>query len=412
MTGRRHPGWSRLRELAEPLLDSDTIRLPHFIAELMPLSAEDERQALRSYAAGLRPDSGTEARERELALAAAICPVVAEPCVWLAHAARARNDHPAAQAWASTAQRRLHELGTTWDKRLSFDEWLALADAAAEPTGLDATAPAAAPISDPRQLFEEAFRRSDRPRLATAAPSESSTRVTRFHRYIDSLGDGDQAGLGRIYPELDSHPWYEANVFPLARYLEDNFSAIQKEILALDPALLHRESERISRSGEWDVAFFYERGRRRDDLCAACPVTARGIDAYPAMRTITGLIYVSRMRAGTHIAAHRGPTNLRLRCHLGIEVPSGDCAIRVADETRQWVEGRCLVFDDFFEHEAWNHTDHDRIVLIADLWHPDLSAAEVRLIEGLHRYTYAHARKLDGFWASNAAAARTAADKH
>ena len=127
------------------------------------------------------------------------------------------------------------------------------------------------------------------------------------------------------------------------------------------------------------------------------------------MRTITGLIYLSRMRAGTHIAAHRGPTNLRLRCHLGIDVPRGDCGIRVGDETRQWEAGRCLVFDDFFEHEAWNHTEHDRIVLIVDLWHPGLSATEVRLLEGLHGYTYAHARKLGGYWAANAAAAATSA---
>jgi aspartyl/asparaginyl beta-hydroxylase (cupin superfamily) len=122
------------------------------------------------------------------------------------------------------------------------------------------------------------------------------------------------------------------------------------------------------------------------------------------------LIYLSRMRGGTHIAAHRGPTNLRLRCHLGIEVPSGDCAIRVGDETRHWEEGSCLVFDDSFEHEAWNHTEQDRIVLIVDLWHPGLSGTEVRLLEGLHSYAYAHARKLGGYWAANAAAARTSAE--
>lgn len=127
------------------------------------------------------------------------------------------------------------------------------------------------------------------------------------------------------------------------------------------------------------------------------------------MRTISGLIYVSRMGPGTHIAAHRGPTNLRVRCHLGIEVPSGDCAIRVAGETRYWEEGRCLVFDDFFEHEAWNHTAHDRIVLIVDLWHPALSPSEVRLLEGLHSHTYAHARRLSRYWAANAAAMRASA---
>lgn len=40
-------------------------------------------------------------------------------------------------------------------------------------------------------------------------------------------------------------------------------------------------------------------------------------------------------------------------------------------------EGKCLVFDDSFEHEAWNDdSDHSRIVLIVDVWHPDLTPEE------------------------------------
>jgi aspartate beta-hydroxylase len=125
---------------------------------------------------------------------------------------------------------------------------------------------------------------------------------------------------------------------------------------------------------------------------------------------MAGLIYVSRLPAGAHISPHRGPTNLRVRCHLAITVPAGDCAIRVGNETRAWDEGKCLVFDDSFEHEAWNHSDGERIVLIVDLWHPGLSATEATLLEGLHRYTYAHARRLDRYWSGNAAAAREAGD--
>jgi aspartate beta-hydroxylase len=126
------------------------------------------------------------------------------------------------------------------------------------------------------------------------------------------------------------------------------------------------------------------------------------------MRTLTGLAYVSRMRAATHIQAHRGPTNLRVRCHLGIQVPDGDCAIRVGPQTRRWQDGRCLVFDDYFEHEAWNHTEQDRIVLIVDLWHPGLSATEVSLLEGLHAYASGQAVRLERYWAANRAAAGAA----
>jgi aspartate beta-hydroxylase len=238
-------------------------------------------------------------------------------------------------------------------------------------------------------------------------PTEAAGRK-RFHQYIDVVADAT-GGTGRGgYPDLELRPWHDASDFPLAGYLEAHFAEIRDEVLALEPARFHRESERIERTGDWDVAFFYERGRRREEVCEACPVTTRGIETMPAMRTAGGLIYVSRMRPGTHIRPHRGPTNLRLRCHLGITVPDGDCALRVGDDTRQWQEGQCLVFDDYLEHEAWNHTGQDRIVLIVDLWHPGLSATEVRLLEGLHGYAYAYARRLQRYWAANEAAVVTA----
>jgi aspartate beta-hydroxylase len=63
------------------------------------------------------------------------------------------------------------------------------------------------------------------------------------------------------------------------------------------------------------------------------------------------------------------------------------------------------VFDDYFEHEAWNHTDEDRLVLIVDLWHPGLSETEVMLLEGLQGYAHSHAERLARYWSANARAA-------
>ena len=78
---------------------------------------------------------------------------------------------------------------------------------------------------------------------------------------------------------------------------------------------------------------------------------------------------------GTHIKPHCGPVNAWLRCHLGVVVPPG-CGIRVGSGKRFWEEGRCLIFDDSFEHEAWNPTGDARTVLVLDFWHPELTAAE------------------------------------
>jgi aspartate beta-hydroxylase len=394
----------RLRDLADLLIDSATVSLPSFVGGLASLSEADEALARRSYRSAVAASDDPEQRASGLALAAAVCPVVAEPCIWQAHHARCRGHTGVARQWTRRARRRLVALGTAWDKRLSYDEWLDLTRALEQPSDRRPP-PAERALADPRALFEAVVER--RPARAAARPAEPAAGTARFQRYMEALADGDGAAVRGVYPDLESRPWYEPAEFPLVQYLESHFVEIRAEILALHGSRFHPESERIPRSGDWDVAFLYERGRRRDDVYEGCPVTTRGVEGHGTMRTAAGLIYVSRMRAGTHIAAHRGPTNLRLRCHLGIAVPRGDCAIRVSDETRRWTEGRCLVFDDYFEHEAWNHTSEDRIVLIVDLWHPGLSEAEIRLLEGLQWYAYSYARRLNRYWASNAAARRT-----
>jgi len=361
-----------LCQLAELLHDSDR---PVFTVQLARFEEEDEELVRRSYSGALLSEG--DERASALALAAAACPVVAEPCVGLAHLAARRGDDVSSRAWAAQARKRLWTLGTAWDKRRSFDEWLAAIDSLEAPEGDGAI-----------------------------TPPEPEAGRTRFRRYVEGFVDEGRRRPGLVYPDLRSRPWHEPRDFPIVAYLESHFSEIRAELLAITD--FHAESERIGRTGDWDVAFLYERGRRHDDVCAACPVTTRGIETHPTVRTMAGLIYVSRLRAHTHIDAHRGPTNVRVRCHLGIEVPAGDCAIRVGDDTRRWVEGRCLVFDDYFEHEAWNHTDQDRLVLIVDLWHPGLSDAEVMLLEGLQGYAGVHAERLSRYWSANATAAREA----
>jgi aspartate beta-hydroxylase len=68
-------------------------------------------------------------------------------------------------------------------------------------------------------------------------------------------------------------------------------------------------------------------------------------------------------------------TNTRLVTHLPLIVPS-DCALRVGGEVHAWQKGRCVTFDDTFEHEAWNRSEHTRVVLILDCWNPDLTEVE------------------------------------
>ncbi|HEY3674764.1 MAG TPA: aspartyl/asparaginyl beta-hydroxylase domain-containing protein [Candidatus Tumulicola sp.] len=225
----------------------------------------------------------------------------------------------------------------------------------------------------------------------------------RFSSYIAQLRqDADGSQMLR-YPGLTSQPWHDPAQFPLVSALESAAKQIAGEAAAIDAHTFHRETEPIPRTGSWDVFFLYDRGRRHEANCQACPVTAQIIEKHRTVRDLAGLAYFSRMAPRTRVASHHGPTNMRLRCHLGIDVPP-DCGLIVAGEARSWSVGKCLVFDDSFPHEVWNDSAFPRTILVVDLWHPDLSEDEVRLLRGLQRYAAGHGAQAARSWALNAQA--------
>lgn len=80
--------------------------------------------------------------------------------------------------------------------------------------------------------------------------------------------------------------------------------------------------------------------------------------------------------------------NLRLRIHLPLIVPPDTkpdafskhpktkCGLRVGDQIRTWKEGKAVVLDDSYEHEVWNETSDVRVLLLLDIWHPDVRREE------------------------------------
>jgi beta-hydroxylase len=111
-------------------------------------------------------------------------------------------------------------------------------------------------------------------------------------------------------------------------------------------------------------------GERVEAALAACPRTAAALAKVPHLTTAG----FSRMAPGSHIAPHEGWVSTVYRAHLGLVVP-GESALRVGDEIRRWREGEVLVFDDTVEHEAWNHAESDRTVLLFDFSRPGFENA-------------------------------------
>jgi aspartate beta-hydroxylase len=157
--------------------------------------------------------------------------------------------------------------------------------------------------------------------------------------------------------------------------LEENWPVIKNEGLKLlatkGGKLFTAEDENLTEK----EFILYTRGVRMDKNCLKTPQTCKIIDRIEAARACTRCqAKFSLMEAGTHAWPHCAPTNTRLRSHLGLVV-ANVARIRVLNETREWHEGKLLIFDDSFEHEASNNASTTYLlILIVDLWHPDLSS--------------------------------------
>ena len=165
--------------------------------------------------------------------------------------------------------------------------------------------------------------------------------------------------------------FFDPSALPWVANLEASWPLIRQELDAIMPRVdllpSFDEISPVEVGGDgWKVFLFLaygiplERNRRR------CPNTARLIDTIPG---VTSAMF-SILKAGRRLPEHRGPYSGILRYHLGLVVPEGQCAIRVGSDVKFWQEGKSLMFDDARNHEAWNDSDRDRVVLFVDVLRP------------------------------------------
>ncbi|XP_078795017.1 aspartyl/asparaginyl beta-hydroxylase isoform X3 [Oryzias latipes] len=179
---------------------------------------------------------------------------------------------------------------------------------------------------------------------------------------------------------LKAQPWWtpkETGYTDLVKVLERNWKTIRDEALAVmdqDRGRFLPEDENLREKGEWGQYTLWQQGRKAGSACQGVPKTCSLLDRFPeATGCKRGQIKFSVMQPGTHVWPHTGPTNCRLRMHLGLVIPKPGCRIRCTNQTREWEEGKVLIFDDSFEHEVWQEADSYRLIFIVDVWHPELT---------------------------------------
>jgi aspartate beta-hydroxylase len=183
-------------------------------------------------------------------------------------------------------------------------------------------------------------------------------------------------------PELAAKPVYDPKQFWFTGFLEKNYEVIRGEVLAASSHErgigLRPYDGRLIDMGRWEQVVLYEKGAMVERACQMFPITSSLVSTISEASSL-GMTCLSVVHPGTHIVPHCGPTNARLRVHLGISVPEG-ASLEVGGERISWQEGKCIVFDDSFEHQVWHRGQSPRIVLILDVWHHDLRPEEIQAL--------------------------------
>lgn len=199
-----------------------------------------------------------------------------------------------------------------------------------------------------------------------------------------------QRPLRFYFPELPQIQFYDPGDFPWAAEVEAAAKEIQAEAAAVyeSGGGLEAYVPKMVRPGStdhagmagnenWAAFHFYRQGEAYTDHHAQCPATMAALSKVPqpSLPGNSPTALYSVLKPETAIPPHNGMMNVRLIGHLALRIPT-DCGLRVGNQTREWEEGRLLIFDDSIDHEAWNKSKETRIVLLFDLWRPELTEEE------------------------------------
>lgn len=168
--------------------------------------------------------------------------------------------------------------------------------------------------------------------------------------------------------------FYESETFPFLNPLIQSIDLITNELESLRQMQAplgwletfpdYVNSEHPEAWSVFTLKFF---GLNHINNQALCPKTTQLIQSIPELISCD----FSRMKPHTTIEAHHGYSRMILRGHLSLIAPAGNqCGIRVEDEIKHHVQGEMIIFDDSFEHSAWNHSNQERIVLMFDFPNP------------------------------------------
>lgn len=189
---------------------------------------------------------------------------------------------------------------------------------------------------------------------------------------------------------LTSHPVWPSD--EVCELLERNVDMFREEFAGIDPEHYQVDARDhiagLTDGHNWTVFPFYDGfGNLQAENASKCPRIAEFLAGYPGVGSMGCMAFFSIMNPDTHVRPHTSELNLRMRYHLGIEVPERDIEFRIHDQRITWKQDKCLKIDDSYEHEVFQQSDRRRVVFVMDVPHTELRPEELAFLQEFMRYT-------------------------
>lgn len=230
--------------------------------------------------------------------------------------------------------------------------------------------------------------------------------IRRFEQSLDILLGKKKAYFQEpryyFFPSLPQIQFYDRQNFPWLDKVEAATAEIRAELIEVmrgdsagspafkpyvqgDARRPYNPQNGMLNNPDWSAFYLWKNGEIVHENAARCPRTMAALADVPIAQVAnrSPSILFSLLRPGAHIPPHNGLVNTRLICHLPLIVPE-KCTFRVGNETHPWVEGKAWIFDDTIEHEAWNESDQTRVILLFEIWQPDLTAKERQQVKTMY----------------------------
>lgn len=372
----------------------------------MTLTPQQIESLKRAGVEALRRNDPSAARQ---ALQQIVAAGAADGHVWYAmtHACRALADHAGAHQAVDEILRR--EPGNPQALIAKADIFAAENDNRAAESFYREAVSAAGPVERlPAPLAREVRRAAAagekaasemlahlKSQLATAGYDEKHSSA-RFRHSVDLLAGARERFIEEprvfYFDGLPARSFYDPSEFSWVRDIEAATNDIAEELRsvlsedAFEPYIASGASRperkhRLLDNKDWGALYLWREGVREDAVAPQFPKTMAALENAPLDR-IEGrgpMALFSRLAPKTRIDPHTGFLNTRLICHLPIIVPKG-CGLRVGADTHEWRPGKLCIFSDAIDHEAWNESEEERIILLFSIWRPELTEEERTLV--------------------------------